>query len=118
MLTSMLDFGLDPAAFSRVDKFIISIAKYFSLTENDLNDADFRARLEIATAIHNESTEPVDFTSIVNYERLHAVIKKAAEANNIDYKDLTFELDPKLTNVYITYKNKPLNLNPEGEFTP
>lgn len=107
MVTSMFDFAIDPVAFSRVDQLVIELAKYFSLTENDLDDSDSHARQEIETTMHNEHTQVFDFTSIINYERLHAVIKKAAEINDLNYADFEFSSNPNA--LYVNYKGEPLD---------
>ncbi len=47
----MLDFGIDPDGFIHTEKLIKAIAKRFSLSQRDLDNADSCAVQEINTAI-------------------------------------------------------------------
>ena len=89
MIMSFPDFGIYPEELRKANRLIISIAKNYNLTENDLDDADDIAK------------------DIINI-RLREIIQKASEKNNIPITDFNFDADG--SDIWATYKNKPIEI--------
>lgn len=108
MIMSFPDFGIYPEELRKCNKLIISIAKKYNLTENDLDDADDIAK-DIINIRLREERYPLDrLTNTINLYRLKGVIEKVSKKNNIPITDFNFNADG--YDIWTTYKNKPIEI--------
>lgn len=108
MIMSFPDFGIYPEELRKCNKLIISIAKKYNLTENDLDDADDIAKDIINIRLREERYPLGKLTKTINLCRLREIIQKASEKNNIPITD--FNLDADGSDIWTTYKNKPIEI--------
>ena len=108
MIMSFPDFGIYPEELRKANRLIISIAKNYNLTENDLDDADDIAK-DIINIKLKEEKYPLDkLTNTINLCRLREIIQKASEKNNLPITDFNFDADG--SDIWATYKNKPIEI--------
>lgn len=108
MIMSFPDFGIYPEELRKANRLIISIAKNYNLTENDLDDADDIAK-DIINIKLKEEKYPLDkLTHTINLCRLREIIQKASEKNNLPITDFNFDADG--SDIWATYKNKPIEI--------
>ena len=87
MIMSFPDFGIYPEELRKANRLIISIAKNYNLTENDLDDADDIAKDIINIRLREEKYPLNKLTNTINLCRLREIIQKASEKNNIPITD-------------------------------
>ena len=87
MIMSFPDFGIYPEELRKANRLIISIAKNYNLTENDLDDADDIAK-DIINLKLREEKYPLDkLTNTINLCRIKEAIQKLLK--KITYQSLT-----------------------------